>query len=83
MRAPNVRLLAGVGSCDAPAIASAVARASGLRDGSRLPREGERPLVILAGASGRLALGPSAGPAEVVVTLFPDGAPPDGAAARN
>ena len=55
-----------------------------LRDGSRLPREGERPLVILAGAaSGRLAFGPSAGAAEVVVTLFPDGAPPDGAAARN
>ena len=49
-----------------------------LRDGSRLPREGERPLVILAGAaSGRLAFGPSAGAAEVVVTLFPDGAPPE------
>ena len=47
-----------------------------LRDGSRLPRQGQRPLVVLAGASGRLVLAPSAGGAEVVVTLFPDGAPP-------
>ena len=47
-----------------------------LRDGSPLPRQGQRPLVVLAGASGRLALAPSAGAAEVVVTLFPDGAPP-------
>jgi hypothetical protein len=46
-----------------------------LRDGSRLPREGQRPLV-LAGDSGRLALAPTTGAAEVVVTLFPDGAPP-------
>jgi hypothetical protein len=48
-----------------------------LRDGSRLPREGQRPPVILAGASGQLALAPSTGAAEVVVTLFPDGAPPE------
>ena len=47
-----------------------------LRDGSPLPRQGQRPLVVLAGASGRLALAPSAGAAEVIVTLFPDGAPP-------
>ncbi|MFL5311271.1 MAG: hypothetical protein ACJ79H_12545 [Myxococcales bacterium] len=47
-----------------------------LRDGSRLPKEGQRPLVMLAGARGELALSPSAGAAEVVVTLFPDGAPP-------
>jgi hypothetical protein len=45
-----------------------------LRDGSRLPREGQRPLVIVAGA--QLALAPQSGAAEVVVTLFPDGAPP-------
>jgi hypothetical protein len=48
-----------------------------LRDGSRLPREGQRPLVVLAGASAQLALAPSAGAAEVVVTLFPDGSPPE------
>jgi len=54
-----------------------------LRDGSRLPREGERPLLLLAGDSGRLALAPTTGAAEVVVTLFPDGAPPDTAATRN
>jgi hypothetical protein len=48
-----------------------------LRDGSWLPREGQRPLVIPAGASGQLALASSTGPAEVVVTLFPDGAPPE------
>ena len=47
-----------------------------LRDGSRLPREGQRPLVVFAGDSGRLALAPTTGAAEVVVTLFPDGAPP-------
>jgi hypothetical protein len=47
-----------------------------LRDGSRLPREGQRPLVVLAGDSGRLGLAPTTGPAEVLVTLFPDGAPP-------
>ena len=47
-----------------------------LRDGSRLPREGQRPMVVLAAESGRLALAPTSGAAEVVVTLFPDGAPP-------
>ncbi|HKB78018.1 MAG TPA: hypothetical protein VKC58_15570 [Myxococcales bacterium] len=47
-----------------------------LRDGSRIPPEGQRPLVVLAGASGRLALASFRGAAEVVVTLFPDGAPP-------
>jgi hypothetical protein len=48
-----------------------------LRNGSWLPREGQRPLVIPAGASGQLALASSTGAAEVVVTLFPDGAPPE------
>ena len=46
-----------------------------LADGTRLPREGERPLVVSA-ARRQLALAPAAGAAEVVVTLFPDGVPP-------
>ena len=47
-----------------------------LRDGSIVPREGQAPLVVAAGAEQRLALVPSRGAVELVVTLFPDGAPP-------
>jgi hypothetical protein len=47
-----------------------------LRDGSRLPQPGEAPLVVPAGGAGQLAFAPGARQAEVVVTLFPDGAPP-------
>lgn len=47
-----------------------------LSDGTPLPREGERPLIVPAAAFGQLALAPAADGAEVVVTLFPDGAPP-------
>ena len=50
-----------------------------LRSGPALPREGERPLLLSGGAS-ELAFAPAAGGAEVVVTLFTDGVPPD---ARN
>jgi len=50
-----------------------------LRSGAALPRAGERPLVLPGGAS-ELAFAPAAGGAEVVVTLFTDGVPPD---ARN
>jgi len=54
-----------------------------LSDGTFLPREEERPLIVPAAAGLELALAPAAGGAEVVVTLFPDGAPPDAAATRN
>src|SRR6266849_4543409 len=47
-----------------------------LSDGTRLPREGQRALVVPAAAGRQLAFAPAAGGAEVVVTLFPDGAPP-------
>ena len=47
-----------------------------LDDGSRLPREGQRPLVFRASAGQKLAFAPTTGGAEVLVTLFPDGAPP-------
>jgi len=47
-----------------------------LRDGSLLPREGHGALVLSTGVEQRLALVPSHGPAELVVTLFPDAAPP-------
>lgn len=47
-----------------------------LRDGSVVPREGQSPLVVEAGAEQRLSLVPSHGAAELLVTLFPDGAPP-------
>lgn len=47
-----------------------------LWDGSRLPSQGQRPLVLPADAGRRLAFAPPAGGAEVLVTLFPDGAPP-------
>jgi hypothetical protein len=47
-----------------------------LSDGTWLPREGQRPLVVPAAAGLQMALAPAAGGAEVVVTLFPDGAPP-------
>jgi hypothetical protein len=47
-----------------------------LRDGSLLPREGREPLVLSGPAERRLRFLPSHGPAELVVTLFPDGAPP-------
>jgi hypothetical protein len=47
-----------------------------LDDGSRLPRAGQRPLVLRAAAGQKLAFAPSSGDAEVLVTLFPDGAPP-------
>jgi hypothetical protein len=47
-----------------------------LADGTRLPREGERPLVVPGSAGRQLALAPAAGGAELIVTLFPDGAPP-------
>ena len=47
-----------------------------LGDGSRLPREGQRPLVLRASAGQKLAFAPTSGGAEVLVTLFPDGAPP-------
>jgi len=56
-----------------------------LADGTRLPREGQRPLVVPASAGRQLALAPAPGAAEVIVTLFPDGAPPrasDNAASR-
>jgi len=48
-----------------------------LSDGTRLPREGQRALVVPAAAGRQLAFAPAAGGAEVVVTLFPDGAPPE------
>jgi len=47
-----------------------------LWDGSRLPQKGQRPLVVAAGAMHELGFAPPAGNAEVLVTLFPDGAPP-------
>jgi hypothetical protein len=47
-----------------------------LRDGSLVPRAGNRALVLSGGADQRLAFVPSRGTAELVVTLFPDGAPP-------
>ena len=48
-----------------------------LSDGTRLPREGQRPLVVPAALGPQLASAPHAGgTAEVIVTLFPDGAPP-------
>ncbi|HYZ89750.1 MAG TPA: hypothetical protein VE620_10680 [Myxococcales bacterium] len=47
-----------------------------LRDGSLLPREGREPLVLSGPVERRLRFVPSHGPAELVVTLFPDGAPP-------
>ena len=47
-----------------------------LLDGSKLPQEGQRPLVLPAGAEQRLKFAPSSRGAEVVLTLFPDGAPP-------
>lgn len=47
-----------------------------LADGTWLPREGQRPLVVPASAGRQLALAPAPGAAEVIVTLFPDGAPP-------
>lgn len=51
-----------------------------LDDGSRLPREGQqRPLVLRASAGQKLAFAPTSGGAEVLVTLFPDGAPPPNA----
>jgi hypothetical protein len=46
-----------------------------LTDGTRVPREGQRALVVAAGAGMQLASA-SGAPAEVIVTLFPDGAPP-------
>jgi hypothetical protein len=50
-----------------------------LSDGTRLPREGERPLILPASVGPQLASMTRGMPAEVIVTLFPDGAPP----ARN
>jgi len=47
-----------------------------LSDGTRLPREGQRPLVVPAALGPQLASAAQAGTAEVIVTLFPDGAPP-------
>jgi len=48
-----------------------------LADGTPLPREGQRPLVVPAAAGPQLVLAPADGGAVVVVTLFPDGAPPE------
>ena len=51
-----------------------------LLDGTLLPREDQPPLVVPAAAAGtQLALAPASSGEVVVVTLFPDGAPP----ARN
>jgi len=47
-----------------------------LRDGSLVPREGQAPLVVDGGAERRLTFVPSHGAVQLVVTLFPDGAPP-------
>jgi hypothetical protein len=47
-----------------------------LRDGSLVPREGKDAMVLSGGADQRLAFVPSRGTVELVVTLFPDGAPP-------
>jgi len=47
-----------------------------LRDGSLVPREGNAALVLSGGADQRLAVVPSGGTIELLVTLFPDGAPP-------
>lgn len=47
-----------------------------LRDGSLVPREGQSGLVVAGGSERRLAFVPAAGDVELVVTLFPDGAPP-------
>jgi hypothetical protein len=47
-----------------------------LRDGSPVPREGKAAIVLSGGRDQRLAFLPSRGNAELVVTLFPDGAPP-------
>ena len=47
-----------------------------LRDGSLLPREGTSALVLSGGSDQRLAFVPARGSVELVVTLFPDGAPP-------
>jgi hypothetical protein len=47
-----------------------------LRDGTLVPREGRAALVLSGGADQRLAFVPSRGSVELVVTLFPDGAPP-------
>jgi hypothetical protein len=47
-----------------------------LRDGSVLPREGHGSLVLSGPVDQRLAFVPATGGAELVVTLFPDGAPP-------
>ena len=47
-----------------------------LRDGSVVPRPGQAALVLSGGAEHRLAFVPATGSAELVVTLFPDGAPP-------
>jgi hypothetical protein len=68
------------GSHGSRALAVFVEQRSGapvrLRDGSLLPREGRQPLVLSGPVERRLKFVPSQGPAEVVVTLFPDGAPP-------
>jgi hypothetical protein len=68
------------GSYGARALAVLVEQRSGapvrLRDGSLLPREGERALVLSGPVERRLAFVPSHGEAELVVTLLPDGAPP-------
>ena len=50
-----------------------------LADGTPLPREGQQPLVVPAAAGRQLARAPASGGAVILVTLFPDGAPP----ARN
>ena len=47
-----------------------------LRDGSVVPRPGQAALVLSGGAEHRLAFVPATGSAELMVTLFPDGAPP-------
>jgi hypothetical protein len=54
-----------------------------LLDGTPLPREDQQPLVVPAAARMQLALAPASGGEVVVVTLFPDGAPPKTAATRN
>ena len=50
-----------------------------LADGTPLPREGQQPLVVPAAAGRQRARAPASGGAVILVTLFPDGAPP----ARN
>jgi hypothetical protein len=68
------------GSHGSRALAVFVEQRSGtpvrLRDGSVLPREGQGPLVLAGATEHRLAFAPSHGSAELIVTLFPDGAPP-------